>query len=414
MDKLLVVKFGGTSVGSIERIKNAARKVINKVQQGYKVVVVSSAMAGETDRLINLAKEIDPLPPERELDMLVSTGEQQAIALFAMVLNSMGYPAVSLCGWQVPIITDSVHTKARVRKIGVQRLKNILKEGYIPVVAGFQGVTEDWEITTLGRGGSDLTAVALAYALGADCEIYTDVEGVFTADPRIVPSARKIARISYEEMLEMASLGAKVMQARSVEFAMKYNVRIHVRSSFSDQEGTWIVPEEEVMEKVAVRAITLETKESRITVVRVPDRPGIAYKIFKALGDAHIVVDMIVQNVSHQGYTDLSFTVNKADAPKAEEIVRKVAQEIGAQEVVRDDNVAKVSVVGIGMKSSYGTAAKMFEVLYKNNINIMAISTSEIKISCLIDQKYGELAVRELHSAFVEEGEEIKIVNDGT
>ncbi|ADC88989.1 aspartate kinase [Thermocrinis albus DSM 14484] len=414
MDKLLVVKFGGTSVGSIERIKNAARKVIDKVQQGYKVVVVSSAMAGETDRLINLAKEIDPLPPERELDMLVSTGEQQAIALFAMVLNSMGYPAVSLCGWQVPIITDSVHTKARVRKIGVQRLKNILKEGYIPVVAGFQGVTEDWEITTLGRGGSDLTAVALAYALGADCEIYTDVEGVFTADPRIVPSARKIARISYEEMLEMASLGAKVMQARSVEFAMKYNVRIHVRSSFSDQEGTWIVPEEEVMEKVAVRAITLETKESRITVVRVPDRPGIAYRIFKALGDAHIVVDMIVQNVSHQGYTDLSFTVNKADAPRAEEIVRKVAQEIGAQEVVRDDNVAKVSVVGIGMKSSYGTAAKMFEVLYKNNINIMAISTSEIKISCLIDQKYGELAVRELHSAFVEEGEEIKIVNDGT
>jgi len=375
-------------------------------------VVVSSAMAGETDRLINLAKQIDPLPPERELDMLISTGEQQAIALFAMTLQNFGVPAISLCGWQVPIITDEVHTKARIKKIGVQRLKNLLNEGYTPVVAGFQGVTEDWEITTLGRGGSDLSAVALAYALGADCEIYTDVEGVFTADPRIVPNAKKIPVISYEEMLEMASLGAKVMQARSIEFAMKYNVRIHVRSSFNDSEGTWIVPEEEVMEKSVVRAITLERNESRITVVRVPDKPGIAYKIFKALGDAHIVVDMIVQNVSHQGYTDMSFTVNKADALRAEEIVRRVAQEIEAQEVVRDDKIAKVSVVGIGMRSSYGTAAKMFEVLYKNNINIMAISTSEIKISCLIEDKYGELAVRELHSAFIEEGEEVKVVNE--
>ncbi|ADO44839.1 aspartate kinase [Hydrogenobacter thermophilus TK-6] len=408
----LVIKFGGTSVGSLERIENAARKVIEKVKEGYKVVVVSSAMAGETDRLINLARQLDNFPPEREVDMLISTGEQQAIALFAITLNKLGYPAVSLCGWQVPIITDHVHTKARVRKVGIQRIKNLLKEGYIPVVAGFQGVTEDWEITTLGRGGSDLSAVVLAHALGADCEIYTDVEGVFTADPRIVPQARKIPRISYEEMLEMASLGAKVMQARSIEFAMKYNVRIHVRSSFSDVEGTWILPEEEVMEKVAVRAITLDTKESRITVVRVPDRPGIAYSIFKALGDAHIVVDMIVQNVSHQGYTDMSFTVNKTDADLAESIVRKVAGDIGAQEVVRDDHVAKISVVGIGMKSSYGTAAKMFEVLYRNNINIMAISTSEIKISCLIESKYGELAVRELHSAFIEEGEEVKVINE--
>jgi aspartate kinase len=403
----LVVKFGGTSVGSLERIESAARKVIQKVKQGYKVVVVSSAMAGETDRLINLAKQVDPFPPERELDMLISTGEQQAIALFAITLNKMGYPAKSLCGWQVPIITDGVHTKAKVLKVGVQRIKNLLKEGYIPVVAGFQGVTEDWEITTLGRGGSDLSAVVLAHALDADCEIYTDVEGVFTADPKIVPKAKKISRISYEEMLEMASLGAKVMQARSIEFAMKYNVRIHVRSSFSDNDGTWILPEEEVMEKVAVRAITLDTKESRITVVRVPDKPGIAYSIFKALGDAHIVVDMIVQNVSHQGYTDMSFTVSKTDAKIAEDIVRKVASEIGAQEVVRDDNVAKISVVGIGMKSSYGTAAKMFEVLYRNNINIMAISTSEIKISCLIDSKYGELALRELHSAFVEEDQDV-------
>jgi len=410
--RILVVKFGGTSVGSLERIQNACNRVIQKINQGYKVVVVSSAMAGETDRLLNLIKSVDPFPPEREIDMLISTGEQQAIALFAATLSKMGYPAASLCGWQVPIITDNVHTKAKIRKIGVQRIINLLKEGYIPIVAGFQGVTEDWEITTLGRGGSDLSAVALAYALGADCEIYTDVTGVFTADPRIVPNAKKIPVISYEEMLEMASLGAKVMQARSIEFGMKYNVRICVRSSFSQEEGTWIVPEDEVMEKVAVRAITLETKESRITVVRVPDKPGIAYKLFKALGDAHIVVDMIVQNVSHQGYTDMSFTVNKTDAAKAEQIVKQIAQEIGAQEVVRDDDVAKISVVGIGMKSSYGTAAKMFEVLYKNGINIMAISTSEIKISCLIHAKYGELALRELHSAFIEEGEEIKVIND--
>jgi len=410
--KLLVVKFGGTSVGSLERIYNSAKRVVEKLREGYKVVVVSSAMAGETDRLINLAKQIELLPSERELDMLISTGEQQAIALFAMTLQKLGVPAVSLCGWQVPIITDKIHTKARIQKIGVQRLKNLLQEGYTLVVAGFQGVTEDWEITTLGRGGSDLSAVALAYALGADCEIYTDVEGVFTADPRIVPNAKKIPVISYEEMLEMASLGAKVMQARSIEFAMKYGVRIHVRSSFTDNEGTWIVPEEEVMEKSVVRAITLERNESRITVVRVPDKPGIAYSIFKALGDAHIVVDMIVQNVSHEGYTDMSFTVNKSDAPKAEEIVKRVAQSIGAKEVVRDDRIAKVSVVGIGMRSSYGTAAKMFEVLYKNGINIMAISTSEIKISCLIEDKYGELAVRELHQAFIEEGEEVKVVNE--
>jgi aspartate kinase len=411
MSKTLVMKFGGTSVGNLERIENAARRVIKRLQEGYRVVVVSSAMAGETDRLINLAKQIDRFPSEREVDMLISTGEQQAIALFALTLNKLGVPAVSLCGWQVPIITDKVHTKARIKKIGIQRIKNLLEEGYTVVVAGFQGVSEDWEITTLGRGGSDLSAVALAHALNCDCEIYTDVPGVFTADPRIVSRPKKIHYISYEEMLEMASLGAKVMQARSIEFAMKYGVRIHVRSSFLEEEGTWIVPEEEVMEKVEVRAITLDTKESRLTVVRVPDRPGIAYSLFKALGDAHIVVDMIVQNVSHQGYTDMSFTVNKADADKAEEIVRRVAKEIGAEGVERDDNVAKVSVVGIGMKSSYGTAAKMFEVLFKNNINIMAISTSEIKISCLIEEKYGELAVRELHSAFIKEGEEVQVIN---
>ncbi len=406
---LLVQKFGGTSVGSIERIENAARRVIEAVKKGHRVVVVSSAMAGETDGLLELAHRIDRRLPERELDVLLATGEQKAIALFSMMLRKLGYPAASLCGWQVPIVTDSVHTKSRITKIGVQRLKNLINDGYIPVVAGFQGVTEDWDITTLGRGGSDTTAVALAAALKADCEIYTDVSGVFTADPRIVPNARKVPYISYEEMLELASLGAKVMQIRSVEFAAKYRVRIHVRSSFSPEEGTWIVPEDEVMEKVAVRGITADTKESRFTVVQVPDKPGIAAEIFKALGEAHIVVDMIVQNVSHDGYTDMSFTVNKNEADKAEEIVKKVAQKIGAKDVIRDDKVAKVSVVGLGMKSSYGTAAKMFEVLAKHGINMMAISTSEIKISCLIEEKYAELAVRELHEAFIENGEEIRI-----
>ncbi|RLJ71464.1 aspartate kinase [Hydrogenivirga caldilitoris] len=409
---IVVQKFGGTSVGSVERIENAARRVVETLKRGDKVVVVSSAMAGDTDKLISLSREITEFPNEREMDMLLATGEQKAIALFAMTLRKLGYPAISLCGWQVPIVTDEVHTKARIKKIGTQRLKNLINEGYVPVVAGFQGITEDWEITTLGRGGSDTTAVALAAALQADCEIYTDVTGVFTADPRIVPNARKIPYISYEEMLELASLGAKVMQIRSVEFAAKYGVRIHVRSSFVEEEGTWIVPEDEIMEKVAVRGITVDTKESRITVVRVPDKPGIAAKLFKALGEAHIVVDMIVQNISHEGYTDMSFTVNRSDAPKAEEIVKKVSQEIGASAVVRDDRVAKVSIVGLGMRSSYGTAAKMFDVLSKNGINIMAISTSEIKISCLIDEKYAELAVRALHEAFIEDGEEIKVENE--
>ncbi len=407
--KFLVQKFGGTSVASIERMEHITKYIGRAYDEGYGVVVVSSAMAGVTDSLIDLAKSVDPVPPEREMDVLLATGEQQAIALLSMVLRKKGYPAVSLCGWQVPIITDDVHTKARIKKVGVNRIKSLVEEGKIPVVAGFQGITEEGDITTLGRGGSDTTAVALAVALNCDCEIYTDVNGIYTADPRIVSNARKIDYISYEEMLEMASLGAKVMQIRSVEFAAKYGVRIHVRSSFSDEEGTWILPEEEVMEKVVVRGISLDTSESRITVVKVPDKPGIAAKIFKPLGEAHIVVDMIVQNVSHQGYTDMSFTVNRADAQKAEEIVRKTAKEIGAEDVVRDDRVAKVSIIGIGMRSSYGTAAKMFEVLANKGINIMAISTSEIKISCLIDEKYAELAVRELHSTFIE-NEEVKTI----
>lgn len=409
--KILVQKFGGTSVANLERIELCAKRVIEAYKKGYKPVVVSSAMAGETDSLIELAKRVTPRPSERELDMLLATGEQRAIALFAMTLQKLGYPAVSLCGWQVPIITDNIHTKARIRKIGVSKLLNLIKEGYIPVVAGFQGVTEDGEITTLGRGGSDTTAVALAAALKADCEINTDVPGVFTADPRIVPRAKKIPKISYEEMLELASLGAKVMQIRSIEFAAKYGVRIHVRSTFSEEEGTWIVPEEEVMEKVVVRGVTSDINETQFTIVRVPDKPGIAAEIFKTLGEAHIVVDMIVQTVSHDGYTDMSFTVNKNDADKTEELVKKIAQKIGAQSVIRDDRVAKISIVGIGMKSAYGVAGRMFEILAKNGINIKAISTSEIKISCLIDEKFTELAVRALHEEFIEKAEEFETIN---
>lgn len=338
--------------------------------------------------------------------MVVSTGEQVAIGLVAIALKELGVDAISLTGWQVPIITDNVHTKARIKKIDKHRILKHLDEGKVVVVAGFQGVTESGDITTLGRGGSDTSAVALAAALNADvCEIYTDVPGVFTADPRIVENAKKIPVISYEEMMEMASLGSKVMQIRSVEFGAKYGVKIHVRSSFNDEEGTWIVEENEEMEKVVVRGISHELKESRITVVRVPDKPGVAAKLFKALGDRNIVVDMIVQNVSHQGFTDISFTVNKTDADIAEEIAREVAKEIGAADVERNDKIAKISVVGLGMKTHSGTAGKMFEVLYKEGINIYAISTSEIKISCLIDEKYAELAVRALHEAFIENGE---------
>jgi len=409
---LIVQKFGGTSVGSLERIENAARKVVKAKEAGHDVVVVSSAMAGTTDRLINMAKQIQPVPNPRELDMLLATGEQQAIALFAMTLQKMGYKAISLCGWQVPIITDDVHTKARIKEIHTQKLKELLSKGYIPIVAGFQGVTKEGEITTLGRGGSDTSAVALAAALNADvCEIYTDVDGIYTADPRIVPNARKINKISYEEMLELASLGAKVMQIRSVEFGSKYGVRIHVRSSFKDEEGSWIVPEEEIMEKAAVRGVTSTDKEVQFTIVKVPDKPGIAAKIFKALGDAHIAVDMIVQTVSVNGYTDMSFTVAENDAPDAKEIVEKIAKDIGAEKVLMDPNVAKISIVGLGMRSAYGIAGKMFDILAKHNINIKAISTSEIRISCLIDRKYTELAVRALHEAFIED-ESINFVGD--
>ena len=407
---LIVQKYGGTSVGSIERIKNVANKVKKAVDAGNKVVVVSSAMSGETDRLLGLTRELSSRPDPREQDMVVSTGEQVAIGLLAIALKELGIDAISLTGWQVPIITDDAHTKARIRKIDTNRIHAELDKGKVVIVAGFQGINEYGDITTLGRGGSDTTAVALAAALNADvCEIYTDVTGVFTADPRIVENARKIPVISYEEMMEMASLGSKVMQIRSVEFAAKYGVKIHVKSSFIDEDGTWIVEENEEMERVAVRGISHELKESKITVVKVPDKPGIAAKLFKALGDNNIVVDMIVQNVSHEGYTDISFTVNKTDADFAEEIAKEVAQEVGAAGVERNDKIAKISVVGLGMKTHAGTAGKMFEVLYREGINIYAISTSEIKISCLIDEKYAELAVRALHEAFIENQETIVI-----
>ena len=402
---LIVQKFGGTSVGSIERIKNVAKRVKKAVDAGNKVVVVSSAMAGETDRLINLTKQISKRPDPREYDVVVSTGEQVAIGLLAMALKDLGVDAVSLTGWQVPIFTDNVYSKARIKKIGTRRLKKELEAGKVVVVAGFQGITENRNITTLGRGGSDTTAVALAAALNADfCEIYTDVEGVYTADPRIVPTAKKIPVISYEEMMEMASLGSKVMQIRSVEFAAKYGVKIHVRSTFSENEGTWIKGEDEIMEKVVVRGISHDKSESKITVINVPDKPGIAAKLFSALGDANIVVDMIVQNVSHKGHTDISFTVNKTDAEQAEEIAKEVAKEIGATDVDRNDKIAKVSIVGLGMKTHSGTAGKMFNVLAKEGINIYAISTSEIKISCLIDEDKAEKAVNALHKEFVENG----------
>ena len=399
---LVVQKFGGTSMGSLERIVNkVARKVIGEKEKGNDVVVVVSAMAGETDRLISLVRSISEEPKERDMDFVVSTGEQVSAGLLSIALNHMGYPAVALSGWQAGIRTDKAFTKARILSIDSEKIKKFLREGKIVVVTGFQGVTEEGDITTLGRGGSDTSAVAIAAALGADrCDIYTDVDGVYTADPRVVPDAKRIPVLSYEEMLELASLGAKVLQIRSVEFAMKYKVPLRVRSTFSDDEGTLIKEEDETMERVVVRGIAHNKNEARITVERVPDKPGIAAKIFDALAEANIPVDMIVQNVSVDGFTDISFTVDKNDAAKAERITKKVAEEIGAKGVIRDDRIAKVSVVGLGMRSHAGVAGRVFETLAKYGINILMISTSEIKISCIIDEKFTELAVRVLHEAF--------------
>jgi aspartate kinase len=398
---LIVQKFGGTSVGTIEKIKNVAKRVARAKDQGHDVVVVVSAMAGETNRLLALAHQISEMPNERELDVVASTGEQVTIGLLAIALTEMGYKSKSFCGFQIPVLTDSAYVKARIKKIEGDTIHAAIKDGYIPVVAGFQGIDENGAITTLGRGGSDTSAVAVAAALSADvCEIYTDVDGVYTTDPNICADARKLEKISFEEMLELASLGAKVLQIRSVEFGMKYGVRIHVRSSFNDNPGTIVTREEEIMETAVISGVAYSKSEAKITVVKVPDKPGIAAKIFKPLSEANIVVDVIVQNVSVTGYTDVTFTVGRTDYKKAVMITEKVAKEVGAEKVVGDDRIAKVSIVGMAMRSHSGVATKMFETLAAEGINILGISTSEIKISCLIEEKYTELAVRILHGAF--------------
>ncbi len=398
---LVVQKYGGTSVADCNRIKRVADKVIKRKEAGDDVVVVLSAMAGQTNYLISLALEMQSQPDKRELDVLLATGEQITISLFSMAVKDRGFDAASFLGYQVPIETDTAHTKARIKNIPTKKLKEALKQGKIPVVAGFQGVDDLGDITTLGRGGSDTTAVAVAVALGADvCEIYTDVDGVYTTDPNICPSARKIDKISYEEMLEMASLGAKVLEIRSVEFAMRYGMPLHVRSSFSDNPGTMVVKEDESMEDVLVSAVTYSRDEARITVKKVPDKPGIAARLFSPISDANIVVDMIIQNTREGNLTDMTFTVPKGDYEQAMEIVKATAKEIGAESVVGDKGISKVSIVGVGMRNHAGVASKMFDILAKHGVNILMISTSEIKVSCIIDEKFTELAVRALHEGF--------------
>lgn len=400
---LIVQKYGGTSVANVERIKAVAERVVNTAKKGNQVVVIVSAMSGETDKLINLAYQVSSNPSEREMDILLSSGERVTTALTALAIETLGHKALALTGWQAGIITDSVHTKAKIEKIEASRVLNALNNGYIVVIAGFQGITEaDNEITTLGRGGSDLSAVAIAAALKSDlCEIYTDVDGVYTTDPNIVPEARKMDKISYEEMLEMASLGAKVLQTRSVEFAMKYEVPIVVRSSFSDNPGTLVTKEDEEMEKVTVSGITYDKNQAKITLIGLPDRPGIAAKLFTDIANANIVIDMIVQNVSSDGKSaDISFTVAKTDLQKAFKLTESIAKELQAKEVIYRDDISKVSIVGVGMRTHSGVAAQMFNALASHGINILMISTSEIKISCVIESKYTELSVRVLHDIF--------------
>lgn len=402
---LIVQKYGGTSVGNPERIKNVARRVAQYRAKGDQIVVVVSAMSGVTDNLIKLAKEIMPLPSEREMDMLLATGEQTTIALTAMALHSLDVPAVSLTGSQAGILTDDVHTKAKIQTIKPKQVHAMLDAGNVVIVAGFQGQTAAGHITTLGRGGSDLTAIALAAALKADlCQIYTDVDGVYTADPRIVPGARKLDEISYDEMLELASLGAKVMQSRSVEFAKKFGVVFEVRSSLNDNPGTIVKEETKNMEDVVIRGVSLDKNQAKITLVAVPDKPGVAARIFTALGDATVNVDMIVQNISHGAgtpATDLSFTADKPDLLKARKVIDGLKAEIGFKEVLADEKIGKLSIVGVGMKSHTGVAGKMFEVLAKEGVNIGMISTSEIKISVIIDLAMGEKAMKAVHAAFL-------------
>lgn len=399
---LIVQKYGGTSVANTERIKAVAERVVATARQGNKVIVVVSAMSGETDKLVGFAHEITERPDEREMDLLLSSGERITSALTAMAIQKLGHGSMSFTGRQVGIRTDSSHTKAMIESIDAGRLTAALDEGKIPVVAGFQGIDEFSDVTTLGRGGSDTTAVAIAAALEADlCEIYTDVEGVYTADPRIVPDARKMDRVYYDEMLEMASLGAKVLHGRSVEFAKKYNVPLVVRSSFNQAPGTLVTKEDGGMEKVVITGITHDKNQTRITLRGVPDRPGIAARIFNAIAKANLNVDMIVQNISSaDSATDLSFTVSKAEADRAFEITEKISEELGSKGVSINKEVAKVSIVGVGMQSHFGVAAQMFETLSKEGINIKMISTSEIKISCIIDVKHMEAAVKALHESF--------------
>ncbi len=398
---LRVQKYGGTSVADIQRISRVADRVAKAHDAGDQVVIVLSAMAGVTDNLISLAKQAARQPDKRELDVLLATGEQTTAALMAMILKSRGYKAKSFLGFQAGIHTDQTPGKARILDIDCQKIQKALEQGNISVVAGFQGTDYNGDITTLGRGGSDTSAVAIAASLKADvCEIFTDVDGVYTTDPRICEKAQKISRISYEEMLEMAVLGAKVLQIRSVDFAKKYNIPLHVRSSFNEEEGTMVVNESADMESAVVSGVTCDMNEARITLKRVPDQPGISAKIFGPLADAEIMVDMIIQNTRTGGETDLTFTVTKDDFDRALEITEAVAKEVGAEEVLSATEIAKVSVIGLGMKSHSGVAATMFKALAEENINIRLISTSEIRISCVILAKYAELAVRALHAAF--------------
>jgi aspartate kinase len=398
---LIVQKYGGTSVGDLDRIRNVARRALSTRRKGHDVVVVVSAMAGETNRLLRLTSSLCKRPSEREQDVVIASGEQVSAGLLALAIQEIKGRARSFLGHQVRIATDSAFSKARIRSIDAERIFECLKAKEIAVVAGFQGQDEDGNITTLGRGGSDTTAVAVAAALKADaCEIYTDVDGVYTTDPNICPAAKKLDRISYEEMIELASEGAKVLQIRSVELAMKYKVPLWVKTSFGDEPGTLVCEEDAAMENVLVSGIAYDRNEAKIAVRQVPDKPGVAAKLFGPLAEANIVVDIIVQSASLEGRTDMNFTVGKTDLEKAKEIVRKVAKSLGAKKVDSDDKIAKISIVGVGMRNHAGVAAKMFEVLANENINIEMISTSEIKVSCVVQEKYLELAVRALHTAF--------------
>lgn len=401
MPSIIVQKYGGTSVGTPERIKEVAKRVISAKKEGHDVVVVVSAMGDTTDELIDLAHKITINPSDREIDMLLSTGEQISIALLAIAINSMGYNAISLTGAQVGIVTDNVHRKAKILKITPDKIFKELKKNNIVIAAGFQGIDFEQNITTLGRGGSDTTAVALAAVLKAErCEIYTDVEGVYTADPRIVKDAKKMEEISYDEMLELAQLGAKVMNARAMEFAAKYNVPLYVLSSFTDIPGTLIKKEAKNMEDIIVRGIAIQEDEAKLTILHLPDKPGIAARIFKRIADANVNIDMIVQNVSEKGITDISFTVVKDDLSKTQDVLKPFIKEIGAAGLLTDENMAKISIVGIGMRGHSGVAARMFSALAVEGINIEMISTSEIKISVVINKQYVKKAAKALHKEF--------------